>query len=160
MSLEQWAFIGQIATAIAVIVSLIYVALQVKQNTNALIVGNANSLVEVNNRLNTPFSLDRDFAKLWVKAGAEFGSLDAVDRQRLIFWEWQAIAAWSNYFELRQAGLISDAQWNHLLWQFDSLGKRESVREAWQAMKAGYSPGFRSLLGPYLETEAAAAGRS
>ncbi len=160
MTLEQWAFVGQIGAAIAVIVSLIYVARQVKQNTNAMLVGNAQSLVELNNRLNTPFSMDREFAELWLKAGSDFGSLDAVDQQRLIAWEWQAIAAWSNYFDLRQNGLISDAQWSQLVWQFESLGQRQSVREAWKWLKQGYGQKFQGLMARYLESDAVATGGS
>ena len=151
MTLEQWAFIGQIGAAIAVIVSLIYVATQVRQNTKAMRVNNAQSLVELNNRLNTPFAMDREFAELWFKAGSDFQSLDAVDQQRLIFWEWQAIAAWSNFFDLRQSGLISDAQWSQLLWQFDALGQRQSVRAAWNAIKRGYVPEFQHFMGQYLD---------
>jgi hypothetical protein len=160
MTLEQWALVGQIGAAIAVIVSLIYVARQVKQNTNAMLVGNAQSLVELNNRLNTPFSVDREFAELWVKAGSDFGSLDAVDQQRLIAWEWQAIAAWSNYFDLRQKGLISDAQWSQLVWQFASLGQRQSVREAWKWLKPGYGQKFQNLMAQHLESDAVATGGS
>jgi hypothetical protein len=107
--------------------------------------------VELNNRLNTPFAMDREFAELWFKAGSDFQSLDAVDQQRLIFWEWQAIAAWSNYFDLRQSGLISDAQWSQLVWQFDALGQRQSVREAWKAIKRGYVPEFQHFMGQYLD---------
>jgi hypothetical protein len=102
MTLEQWAYLGDIAAAIAVIASLIYVARQLKQNTNAMIVNNAHNFVEFNNRLNTPMATNREFAELWVKAGTDFDDLDAVDNQRLIVWEFQAIAAWSNFFNLRQ----------------------------------------------------------
>ena len=167
MTLEQWAFIGQIGAAIAVIVSLIYVATQVRQNTKAMRVNNAQSLVELNNRLNTPFAMDREFAELWFKAGSDFQSLDAVDQQRPVvmnamprpcspsgmslYWEWQAIAAWSNFFDLRQSGLISDAQWSQLLWQFDALGQRQSVRAAWNAIKRGYVPEFQHFMGQYLD---------
>ena len=151
MTLEQWAYVGQIIAAIAVVASLIYVARQLKQNTNAMIVSNADNFVKFNFQLNTPFALDREFAELWVRAGKNFGDLDEVDRQRLIIWEFQAIAAWSNFFNLRQKGLISDAQWSELESTFEVFGQRESVREAWNIFRPGYTPEYRSYMGRYFE---------
>lgn len=151
MILEQWAYIGQILASIAVIASLIYVARQLRQNTNAMIVSNADNFVNFNFQLNTPFALNREFAELWVKAGSNFGDLDEVDRQRLIIWEFQAIAAWSNWFNLRQQGLISDAQWSELESTFEQFGQRQSVREAWKVFKAGYTEDYRSYMARYFE---------
>ena len=151
MTLEQWAYVGQIIAAVAVIASLIYVARQLKQNTNAMIVSNADNFVNFNFQLNTPFALDRNFAELWVKAGKKFDDLDEVDRQRLIIWEFQAIAAWSNWFNLRQKGLISDAQWAELENTFEVFGQRESVREAWKTFKSGYTPEYQSHMAQYFE---------
>lgn len=151
MTLEQWAYLGDITAAIAVIASLIYVARQLKQNTNAMIVNNAHNFVEFNNRLNTPMATNREFAEVWVKAGSEFDGLDTVDKQRLMVWEFQAIAAWSNFFNLRQNGLISDDQWSELVSTFKLFGHRQSVREAWKMFKLGYSQEFQKLMAPYLE---------
>jgi hypothetical protein len=151
MTLEQLAYLGQIAAAIAVIASLIYVARQLRQNTNAMIVSNADNFVNFNFQLNTPFALNREFAELWVKAGKNFDDLDEVDKQRLIIWEFQAIAAWSNWFNLRQEGLISDAQWSELENTFGTFGQRQSVREAWKAFKPGYTPAYREYMAQYFE---------
>lgn len=61
---------------------------------------------------------DRKFADLWVKGGSEFDSLDSEDKQRLVIWEFQALAGRSKYFNLRQQALISDAQWAELVGTF------------------------------------------
>lgn len=156
MTLEQWAYVGQITAAIAVIASLIYVARQLKQNTNAMIVSNADNFVNFNFQLNTPFALDREFAELWVQAGSDFASLDEVDRQRLIIWEFQAIAAWSNWFNLRQKRLISDAQWSELENTFELFGERQSVREAWKLFKRGYTPEYQRFMARYFEPDTGA----
>jgi hypothetical protein len=158
MTLEQWAYIGEIAASLAVIASLVYVARQLKQNTNAMIVNNAHSFVEFNNRLNTPFAMDRNFAELWLEAGSDFDSLDAVDKQRLIVWEWQAIAAWSNFFNLRQNGLISNAQWSELEGSFPMFGQRQSVRESWKTFKHLYSREYQQFMDQYFESDVVTPG--
>ncbi len=50
MTLEQWAYIGEIAAAIAVIASLIYVAQQLKQNTELLRSGSRQALLNADQR--------------------------------------------------------------------------------------------------------------
>jgi len=158
MNLQQWAALGDIAAAIAVVASLIYVARQLRQNTNAMIVSNADNFVNFNFQLNTPFALDREFAELWVRAGSDFASLDEVDRQRLIIWEFQAIAAWSNWFNLRQKGLISDANWAELENTFELFGQRQSVREAWKTFKSGYTPEYQKFMAQFFENVATGDG--
>jgi len=140
MTLEQFAYLAQIVAAVAVIASLIYVARELRQNTNAMRINNADTFVDFNLRLNTPFAMDREFAELWVKGGSDFDSLDQVDQQRLLIWEFQAIAAWSRYFNLRQQGLIAEAQWRELVGTFALFGERQSVRASWRAFKDIYDP--------------------
>ena len=135
MNLAQWASLGDIAAAMAVIVSLVYVARQLKQNTNAMIVNNADNFVDMNARMIVPVAADRAFSELWVKAASDFESLDAIDRQRMIIWEFQAITAFSNWFNLREQGLISDIQWSELESTFTAFGQRQSMRETWKIFK-------------------------
>ena len=151
MTLEQYAQIGEIIAAIAVIASLIYVAQQLHQNTDMMSVGNAQHFVDFNISLVTPIATDREFAELWLKGDADLGTLDPVDRQRLVMFEWQAIAGWYNFFNLRQQNLVSDSQWREVIWAFEHIGRRQAVREAWNIFKGGYDKPFRDFMAQYLE---------
>jgi hypothetical protein len=151
MTLEQWAYVGEIIAAIAVIASLIYVAKELHQNTNVMRVNNADNFVNFNVALCNPVATDRVFAELWIKGWSDFESLDAVDRQRLIIFEWQAISAWHNWFNLRQQALVSDAQWAELTGIFGNLGKRQSIRESWKSFKDIYDTPFQRFIAQYLE---------
>ncbi len=151
MTLEQYAQIGEIIAAIAVIASLIYVAQQLHQNTDMMSVGNAQHFVDFNISLVTPIATDREFAELWLKGDADLVTLDPVDRQRLVMFEWQAIAGWYNFFNLRQQNLVSDSQWREVIWVFEHIGRRQAVREAWNIFNVGYYKPFRDFMAQYLE---------
>lgn len=110
MTLEQYAQIGEIIAAIAVIASLIYVAQQLHQNTDMMSVGNAQHMVDFNTNLVGPIVANRELAELWAKGESELDILDPVDRQRIVLFEWQAIGGWYNFFNLRQQDLVSDEQ--------------------------------------------------
>ena len=100
MTLEQYAQIGEVIASVAVIASLLYVARQMQQNNDMMRVSNAQHFVDFNMRLCGPIAADRELAELWVKGESDFDTLDAVDRQRMILFEWQAITGWYNYYNL------------------------------------------------------------
>lgn len=153
MTLEQYAQFGEIIAAIAVIASLIYVAQQLHQNTDMMRVGNAQHFVDFNISLVGPIVANRELADLWVKGGSDFETLDPIDKQRIVMLEWQAIAGWHNFFNLRQKHLMSDEQWHEVVWVFEHIGQRQSVREAWKTFKSGYGKSFQEYMAQYLESD-------
>ena len=157
MTLEQWAYLAEITASIAVIASLVYVARELHQNTNAMRVNNADNFVDFNFRLNTPIATDREFAEVWTKGWSDFASLDAVDKRRLVIYDFQAIAGWHNYFNLKQQALISDSQWTELTGTLRIFGERQAAREAWKTFKGVYGQPFQDFMAQYLESNAAAA---
>ena len=152
MTLEQYAQIGEIIAAIAVIASLIYVAQQLHQNTDMMRVGNAQHFVDFNISLVGPIVANRELADLWIKGGSDFETLDPIDKQRVVMLEWQAIAGWYNFFNLRQKHLMSDEQWHEVIWIFENIGRRQAVREAWETFKGGYDKSFQEFMAQYLES--------
>ena len=153
MTLEQYAQIGEIIAAIAVIASLIYVAQQLHQNTDKMRVSNAQHFVDFNISLVGPIVTNRELADLWIKGDSDFEVLDPVDKQRIVMFEWQAIAGWHNFFNLRQKHLMSDEQWHEVVWVFENIGQRQSVREAWKVFKGGYDKSFQEFMAQYLELD-------
>ena len=151
MVLEQWAYLAEIIGVILVIASLVYVAQQVRQNTEMMRASHSSDLVNINMGLVTRLTEDRDLTELWLKAESEFDTLEPTDQQRMIIFEWRAIQAWHNWFNLRQKGLVADSQWNELVWHFENIGRRQSVREVWRTFKGGYTEQFQVFMAQYLE---------
>ena len=151
MTLEQFAQIGEIIAAMAVIASLIYVARELHQNTNQTRITVANTQVDITKHMVSPVIADRELAELWVKGDSEFDSLDAVDKQRLIFFEWQALNAWHNSFRLREKNLLSDQEWQNILWVCRNIGQRQAIRESWKIFRESYETSFQDLMSEYLD---------
>ena len=80
MTLEQYAYLGEIIAAIAVIASLIYVAGELRQNTNMMRVNNADNFVDFNIALCNPVATDREFGELWTKGALDFDFLILVNQ--------------------------------------------------------------------------------
>ena len=145
MTLEQFAYLGEVVASVAVVASLLYVARQIGQNTDQMRI-NASS-----ERINRDFDItgmlagNRELAGVWMKGDSELASLADVDRVRLMFFERRAITHWHNMFGLRQRHLLPNADWHELTWIIQNIGRREAVREAWKMFRDGLAP-FREFL--------------
>jgi len=152
MTLVEYAAIAEIVASAAVIASLIYVARQLRQNTEVVLGESANSLVQHTLHMAGDVANDREVAECWVKAGNDFEALDEIDQQRAVMFEFRAIQGWAHWYRLRQRGLFPDEQWNELVWFIANLGaQRQAVREAWKVFRPSYPKELQAFLGQYLD---------
>lgn len=84
MNWEAVGAVGEIAGAITVLITLIYLALQVRQNTNQLQDTAMQASMKDWNTLRAAQLGSRDVAELWVKGLNNLTSLDETDRYRFV----------------------------------------------------------------------------
>ena len=82
MSLDQWSSFAQIIGSIGVVLSLIFVGLQIRQNTNVLQRNEHNSTMTQWTVVRMAIAQNRDIAEL-MTSGLQGGALDAADQLRL-----------------------------------------------------------------------------
>ena len=83
LTLEQAYFIGELIGAAVVILSLFYVAAQVKQNTRAMRSATAYSATEMVSSWYKQMGHDSSSCKLWLKGLTDFNSLDGDDKVQM-----------------------------------------------------------------------------
>jgi hypothetical protein len=83
MSFEQISYLAQIVASIGVIASLIFVGLQIKQNTRALQRAEHNSTMEQWTVIRQAIAQNRDIAELMTAGIGGERDLDAADQLRL-----------------------------------------------------------------------------
>jgi len=146
MTLEQYAYLGEIFAALGVVASLIYVARQLGQNTAMMRVAAASESVERDYEIVGPLIQSQELAEVWMKGEAEFSSLGPAERTRLMFFERRAIVLWHHRFQLRRQHLVPDASWHEQTWIIQNIGRRQAVREAWHAFRDAYEPAFQEFI--------------
>jgi len=89
MSIQEWEAVAEIISAIAVVASLVYLAVQIRQNTNGLSMSIKSTElaafernVEAGNRIREVFILNPDIAELYGKGLRSFKELSSSDRLR------------------------------------------------------------------------------
>src|ERR1700686_1442949 len=83
MSFEQLSYLAQIVASVAVIVSLIFVGLQIKHNTGALQRNEHNSTMAQWTVIRMAIAKNRDIAELMTAGLQGESALDAADQLRL-----------------------------------------------------------------------------
>ena len=152
MTLEQFASLAEIFGLILVVASLVYVAQQLRQNTDMMRVNASSERVDRDTDIVKSIVESREVAEYWMKGATEFNSLDETDRQRLIFFERRAILHWHNMFGLHAQNLVPDSDWYELTWIIRNIGRRQSVRESWSIFKDSFRKPFQEFIEEQFST--------
>ena len=158
MTLEQTAYLAQILGVILVVVSLVYLARQLNQNTELARVAAGGQQVQRDFDITESMIANRELAEIWVKGEAEFNDLDEVDRRRLIFFERRAIVWWHYNFYLNERGLLLKSEWQAQIGIIRAVANRQAVQASWAAFRDGFEKPFRDFLDEYIRIASLPAG--
>ena len=151
MDIMELGAIGELVGGVAVIGSLLYLALQVRHG-NSLVQATAST--EYMQRvfdITGLFVRDRKLAEVWATAGTNFDELDEVDQQRLLFFEWRAIESWNLAFTQRKSGVLGDSEWKRVTGTIEVVGSRQAIHEAWKVFQHLYDDDFRNFMKSSLD---------
>ena len=160
MDLTHLANLAEIFGVAVIVISLIYVAKQLRQTNLMMKNAAASERLERDYDLVVPIIENRDVAELWVKGDQGFADLDHVDQQRLIFFERRAVMLWHHLYQMQKQGLFSDANWQETIWVIRIIGRRQAVRETWRLFDRNFETAFRDFIEEQFAIADAEAGES
>lgn len=147
MTLESLALFSQVAGAIAVIASLIFVGLQIRQQADATraqteqaIATNWMALAQVIGNSAEAFSAGL------ISSSPTFADLNDADRMRFLTALFALFKHYENMYLQYKKGRLADVEWqpwsNHIQMYFHQPG----VQTWWGLRRAAFSPVFRTFL--------------
>ena len=86
MTLQDIAYIAEIAAAIGVIVTLLYLATQIRQNNRNLHEATSSAITQSLANLNSRLSTDAEFTELFIRGREDIDQLDRVEFDRFQAW--------------------------------------------------------------------------
>jgi hypothetical protein len=151
MSLEDLGNLGEFVGSIAVLATLIYLAIQIRQNTVATRIQIRQAIADsqfanINSRA-TDDRLPIIIAK--VNANEE---LNPEEEQRLYFHLDATLRQFENIYYHFNAGVLDEENWVSLRYSLERTLRGEKTRGMWNSMKFAYSEGFREMLDEQLST--------
>ncbi|MCA9739512.1 MAG: hypothetical protein R3E98_08210 [Gemmatimonadota bacterium] len=153
MDLNALGNLGEFIGAIGVIVSLIYVSVQLKQNTKAV---RASSYQEISHNSLELLSLiisDPDMADIWGRGldhGAE--ALDPVEHFR---WHSMLLATfrhWDNLYYQYRNGMLEKELWKSYRFMIRSYLVRPGFRDWWLQHQDAFSESLQQLMRGWINT--------
>ena len=157
MSFEQISYLAQIVASIGVVVSLIFVGLQIRQNTGALERNEHNSTMEQWTVIRQAIAQNRDVAELMTTGLRGERALDAADQLRLeqMLQEhaWAAFHIW----ERTQRGIFPKGTFEATAGLLLCILLKTPRGEEWwrNAKNVGFIPGYVSDVDALLAKNAA-----
>ena len=111
LSLSEWASLGELIATLAVVVSLVFVVLGIRQNTAAVQGGTENLLFELHADLANQFIEDPSMAAIAVKLRSGEGQLTPVESVRWEKYHLNMLDIWALAHTRNERGLLGQDQW-------------------------------------------------
>lgn len=149
----DWAAIGalsEVIAAVAVVVSLIYLATQVRQATKIARATTRNAIAESAQALSQDVIDNADMAEIFVKH-LNGEQLDAVEMLRMQGRCYRDMRHWENiYYQVRE-GLLTADEWSGFQKNLAALFEIEAYRDYWDSEANLYSDAFREQIDSLLQ---------
>jgi len=141
MTLEQWAYVAQIAGVVLIIASLAYVAVQVRQNTNAQLTASRQATLAAHVEL---LSKSMDYPDATEALG------ESTEEIRFNAWLVMYLRitefAWYQY----QNGILDRVSWESFTAPTVAVFEADRARRVWDSNVIRLDPGFRSHINEAL----------
>jgi hypothetical protein len=153
MSLEQASALAQIISAVAVFASLVFVGLQVGQNTKAVRAAASQAHSSMYHSLTDDLVSNKDFAEVWRKG---LDSLDTLDEDDLVRFFSFASASF-RFFEASRVqwirGQLDEEHWHTIEQHAVALAARPGITTFWQLRGHWHCQEFRDWFASLPTTE-------
>lgn len=153
MTLEEWAFVAQIVSAIAVVASLVFVGIQLRHATAAIRATSSQAHSSLYTDLVQSIIDNADFARAW--------SIGINDPKKLSEEEWVRFVAYASaLFRLYESsrvqwlnGRLDEEHWHTIERQAADFGHLPGLQSAWELRSHWYSPEFRAWFDALAPSE-------
>ena len=147
MTIQDYAALGDVIGSLAVVVSLVYLAVQVRQNTRGIRSAAHQHIVSANAAVTLTPAQNLDFGALLWKGATDSSRLTEETQLAFNFWCWQYFAMIQATHQLYEAGAVEEALWQKELQRAVGGLKVPGFRQWWDAGgKRQLTPKFVSLV--------------
>jgi hypothetical protein len=150
MNLEAMGNVGEMLGGLAVVVSLIYLAMQLRQNTNQVRSATYQSIVAAAAACNVTITQSKELARILRLGSLDTAQLDEDERVQFSFLCSQFFDIFENLFLQHLHGVIDDDFWEPRARAYLALFETEGFAQAWRERHVDYSRSFQSYVSERL----------
>ncbi len=146
LTLENIYFIGQTIAAIAVIISLIFIVIEVRQNTNAVKLNTLHDVKETIREVNLIWAENGDLAEIMYQGFQDLDNLSGAKKVRFYTSSHNLFLGYENLYHQKLDGALDPKHWSgmsqHMI---DSLSV-PGLRGWWEDRKHWFTMDFQNFI--------------
>ena len=146
MELSLIVNIAEIIGTVAVVVSLVYVGIQVRQNTRSTKLATGQNLSHDLRETLAPIYSDSEFARIHLAGMKDVGSLTGVERYRVYTYIQSTFRAFENVYYHYRNGAVDAYVWDAFVAYMKFSKGVGSVEAFWQDRQHIFSKDFRDFF--------------
>lgn len=145
-SMAEWAALAEVIGAAAVVVSLLFVAFNIKQNTAAIEASTWESFLDRSERINLLLAESGELAQIVERGEADPDQLTPSENFRFRHVARLRFGAWEAVFNHYSIGRLDATNWQ--LWNdfYMDLLDHPGYRHVWSEIGHWYDPEFQAIL--------------
>ncbi len=146
MTIQDWGAIGELAGGVTVIVTLIYLALQIRQNTRAIRLGTGYAVTEEFRDMFALIAGQSSLAELIVKGANDAVSISGSVKMR--YWSFTAnfVRAFENAYIQSSEDALDPRHWAGMKRMVTDFAQVPGFRDYWPNRKHWYSEDFQHFM--------------
>ncbi len=142
MTLQDLGSIGEFTAAIATLVTLVYLALQIRQNTRSVRSAALDSISMSISEFMDKVAQDPALTKLWFDGLSGTVELSESDDRRFGLLLISLARRWENAFHQSRAGVLESASWSGMLAGLTFVFSAPGAQAWWKARQGLFSAEF------------------
>ncbi len=150
MTLQDLGSIGEFFGGLAVLVFLVYLALQIRQNTTSVRAAASASVAESLSRITEIMSLEPELGRIWTQGLADYDSLDGDARIRFNNLLLTYMRRLENAFYQQARGFLDPDHWQTTERRIADIMSRPGAARWWSESKSRFSDRFVDFVDSHI----------
>ena len=158
MSLSDLASLGSLISGVAVLISLVYLALQLRQSArNQLATIHHDRMAHIQNWLG-PISVSHQAMDVFMRGRNGDATLDPAECAQFINMQYNEFAFYQEYYQMRLDGMLDGERYDQVMKLLRFVAHAPGTRAAWRVLKALFSPRLVEFVDDILASTPAIEG--
>ena len=155
MSLQEFAELGASMGGIGVLASIIYAALQIRNNTRAVRASAFQQVVNSFAAISFEIARDKDLVDLYLRAGRDFAALGEVEQAQYSLMLLSFLRRAENVFFQTEIRMLESRHWSGIRDSIAAIVTPPGAQACWHEIRDRLNPEFRDFVDKLIAEHAA-----
>ena len=151
LTLEQASYLAEIFGVIAVVISLIYLSLQVKQNTRSMRIQTVHDLSSQFKEAQASIAHDKDLADVYHRGVFNYDQLEPLEQLRFNLLVTSIVRVLDELLFQRSEGAIDDSMWRGYTTLAEDVFRFPGYQAVWNIRRKQHSEEFQQYIDKLVE---------